>query len=294
MRTTKEAITWHDISSPTEEDLSFIKETFNPHPVILEELKTPSARQKVELYDDFLFLVLHFPNYQQEKKTSLPVEIDVLVKPDVVATLHYEDVELLDDIAGRCENLAGFKNLCLGETSAEFLYRLIEEVLEFSQRQLRHINEKVSTIEEAVFSGREKEMIKEISVIKRDLLDFRRILRPFHGILESLEKRGVQFYGEEKRIYFADLIGDYQRMDTIESLETTNQTLLSSKIDEVMRLISILAFLLTPFTIIGTLFQINTQFTPIIGNPYDWWIVTFLTILGSIFLYFYFKRRKWL
>jgi magnesium transporter len=82
--------------------------------------------------------------------------------------------------------------------------------------------------------------------------------------------------------------------DTVESLETTNATLLSSKINEVMRLVSFMAFILAPVTIIGTLFQMNTQFTPIIGNTNDWWIVLGFICLGCIGLFAYFKKRKWL
>jgi magnesium transporter len=300
--THKEEIIWHDISSPQEKDIQFVKETFNPHPVILEELKTPSSRQKVEVYGDFLYLVLHFPVYDRIKKTSLPVEVDILAKEKEVITAHYEDVEPLKDLIEKCKVSPGFKSLCLGETSAEFIYKLIENIFEFGQRQIRHISEKVTAISEGIFSGREKDMIKEISVAKRDILDFRRILRHMQWTLESLEKKSEGFFGVEKKVFFDDLLGDYSRLwniaenykDTIESLEITNQTLLSSKIDEVMRLISILAFLLAPFTVVGTLFQINTQFTPLIGSPYDWWIAFILMVAGSVMLYIYFKRRGWL
>jgi len=302
MYTLKEKIVWHDILSPTKEDIEFIKRTVNPHPVILEELKTPSGRQKAEIYDGYLYLILHFPVYHEAKRTSLPVEIDILANKNEIITVHYEELEPLTAMQERCAALSDFKNYCLGETTADFIYRLVENIIEFAQRQLRHIDEKVSLMEEAIFGGKEKEMIREISVIKRDILDFRRILRPLHGTLESLEKRGADFFGSESKIYFSDLVGDYTRLwnlaenykDTIESLEATNQALLSSKIDEVMRIIAVLAFLLAPFTVIGGLFQINTQFTPIIGNPSDWWIITALMFGGCVLLYFYFKRRGWL
>lgn len=298
----KDNITWHDVSSPTDEDLQFIQKRFNLHQVLLEEVKTPSGRQKVELYGSFIFLVLHFPMYDEKKRTCEPVEVDIVAKEHEIATIRYEEIEPLRDMQEKCVSLPDYKKFCLGETSAEFIYRLVETLIDFAQRQLRHINENVSEIEEAVFAGKEKEMIKEISIVKRDILDFRRILRPLHGTLESLERKGGKFFGEGKDVYFADLTSDYHRLwnlaetykETIESLEATNQTLLSSRIDEVMRLVSILAFLTVPFTIIGGLFQMNTQYTPIIGKPYDWWIATALMVVGSVLLYSYFKRRGWL
>ena len=82
--------------------------------------------------------------------------------------------------------------------------------------------------------------------------------------------------------------------DTLESLETTNSSMLSTKLDEVTKILSWLAFFLAPVTIIGTLFQINTQFTPVIGQPGDWWIVLGFMGLACGLLYWFLKRKRWI
>jgi magnesium transporter len=89
-----------------------------------------------------------------------------------------------------------------------------------------------------------------------------------------------------------DRIANYK--DAVESLEATNQALVSSRIDEVMKVLSVIAFLLAPFTIVGTLFQINTLFTPIIGFRGDWWILFGLMTAGSGLLYVIFKKKGWI
>lgn len=298
----KDKITWLDVRSPEEGDLKILESKFRLHPVLIQELKGPSARGKVEFFDHFIYLVIHFPYYDPEKLTSRPIEIDILASQDVVATIRYEDFPPLEDFMTKCEAIPGFTTHCLGDTPGHFLYRFFEHLFDYALRELKHINDKISQVEEEIFKNKEKEMIRRISYIKRDILDFMRILRPMRGILISLHEKGRKFYGEELDIYFHDLVGDYERLheviatakDTIESLETTNQALLSSRIDEVMSILSVLAFLLAPFTIIGALFQINSRFTPIIGRAGDWWIIFAMMVLGSLILYLWFRKKKWL
>ena len=302
MRLIKDKITWYDLYPATEEDLNQIKKSFKLNPLTLEELKTPSSRQKVELFDDFLYVVMRFPVYDHTKKTSAPVEIDFLIKPKEIATIRYEKCEPLDEFFKNAEELEGFRQKHLANTSAQFLHALLTSLFTYGIRELTHIDKKIAEIADLVFAGKEKDMIKEISLIKRDILDFRRITKPVEGLLHSLRENSTHIYPETEKVLFLNLLDEYSNLkdlgdnlkDTIESLEVTNQTLLSSKIDEVMRLISILAFTMAPFTIVGTLFQINTLFTPIIGNPYDWWIITGISLSGCVLLYLYFKKRNWL
>lgn len=302
MREMKEKIVWYDFVSPAEEDLRFIDQHFKVHPVILDELRQASARPKVEIHDGYLYLVAHFPFFDFSKRTSRPVEIDIIATKDAVATVRYEETEVMTQFATTCQGIPGFKDNCLGETSGHFIYRLFEYLFGYATRELKHINDKINSIEEHIFSGREKEMIPEISYVTRDILDFRRIMHPLEGIIASLVAKGGKFYGPDLEVYFTDLAGDYERIwdlvenykDTVEALESTNQTLVSSRIDDVMRLLAVIAFLLAPFTIIGGLFQMNARNAPIVGGQFDWWIIFGLMVAGSAALYLYFRRKKWL
>lgn len=298
----KDKITWYDVRDPNDEDVEKIKDAFRLHPILADELKGPSARGKVEFHDSYVYLVVHFPFYDAKLKTSRPVEIDIVASNTAIATIRYEDFPPLEEFATKCEAKPGFNAHCLGDTPAHFIYRLFEHLFEYALRELKHIDEKLSDIGGNIFRGKEKEMIRSISYVKRDVLDFLRVIHPMGGVLESLAAKGAKLYGEDLKIYFSDLVGDFERVldrvenyrTTIESLEDTNHALLSSRIDEVMRVLSVIAFLLAPFTVIGALFQVNTIYTPIIGRPGDWWIIFALMAAGSLALYLYFKKKGWL
>lgn len=302
MRLIKENITWYDLFPPTDEELEFLEKSFALTPTLIEELKTQSPRQKVERHNDFLYLVIRFPIYNESKKTCLPVEISFLIKEKEVATIRHENCQPINEFLKNAEELEGFKKKYFSQTTAEFLNGLFFHLFTYANRELAHIDKEINAITDKIFHGQEKEMIKQLSIAKRDILDFRRIMKPIQGLLKSLIIFSPEIYQEDKTNLFNQLHDLYldtldlaeNQKDTLDSLEETNSSLLSSKLDEVTQILSWLAFLLAPFTIIGTLFQLNTQFTPIIGSPGDWYIITGLTLLCSLGLYLVLKKKKWL
>lgn len=302
MQTLKDKITWYDVRHPDDKDVKAIADAFDLHPLIADELRGPSGRGKAEFRDAYIYLVIHFPFYDAAKKTSKAIEMDVVASKNKIATIRYENFPPLEEFAAKCEAIPGFSDHCLGDTPAHFLYRLFEHLYDYAMRELQHIGEKLSHVEEEIFAGHERRMIRDISFIKRDVLDFARIIQPMGAVIESLAAKGPRLYGEALAIYFEDLLRDFGRVqdrvenyqETIESLEATNQSLVSSRIDEVMKVLSVIAFLLAPFTIIGTLFQMNTLFTPIIGVRGDWWILASLMAAGSVALFLLFRKKGWL
>lgn len=295
-------ITWIDIINPKQSDIDYLKENFKFHPLILGELISPSTRSKVEIYDNYLFIVYHLPIYDPKSQTSQASEIDFLITKNHLITARYQPIEPLDHLFNRLEKNVADRDQFLGKTAGHLLYEILERGLEFSLRQLAHISEKITKTEESVFKGREKEMIREISVIKRDILDQRLISRPQKAILESLFSKGTKFFGKDIEIYFNDLIGDYEKIwdalenlkETVESLESTNNTLFESKISEIMKFLAIVAFIAVPLALFSSIFSMNTLYTPLINHPLGFWIIVGLMVFISFIFFIFFKIKKWL
>lgn len=302
-QTTKDKITWIDVLKPSNEEITSIGTDFNLHPLITEELRAPSARSKVEHHEHYLYLVSHFPMWDEQVKTSRAVEVDFLLLKDHLITVRYEDSIPFREIFSKCsQNPEECRQLC-SETPAHLLYEIFERMFQFTERQLVHIGKKIELVELGIFKrGKERKMIRVIAQIKHDLLDFRRILKPLASILESLEIKGARFYGEELHIYFQDLRGDYNRVaniadnytETLESLEETNNALLSFKINDVMRVFTIMAFLTFPLMVFLQLLEISEFGEPLIQSVYGFWI-----LLGSIagiiiLLIAVFRWKRWL
>jgi magnesium transporter len=239
--------------------------------------------------------------YNHEKQTSSPVEIDFLVKPTELATVRYQPCEPVEEFFGNAQDLGGFQDRYFSGTSFTVFQSILQTLFTHGVRELAHIDKKIAEISDAVFAGKEKQMIKNISLVKRDILDFRRITKPMEGLLKVMEHELPHIFPEDRAPSMGVLLDDYENLkdvvgnlkDTVDSLESTNQTLLSAKIGEVMRMISLIAFVLAPVNIIAALFTMNAQFAPVIGQPYDWWIIIGMMGTGCAFLFLFFRAKKW-
>lgn len=302
MRVIKHNLIWIDVMNPVEKDIEFIRQQHEFHPIILDELIHTSARSRVELYDNYLFLTYHFPVYDSGLKTSRKAEVDFLITKDTVITVHYEDLEPINNFWRRLSNDENFKNSALDENTGRVLYYLVEEILSFAQRQLRHIEEKTSDISKRLFKNQEAQLLENISYLKRDILDHSLISEPQGIILESLKEIGKKFWGEDIKIYLTDLAGDHlkitQQLDhfqkTVEALEQTNAQLLNAKTNSVMKKFTVLAFLTYPIIMLTSIFNIRAvnQFTD--NAPLIFLYSFILVFCITIILLIIFRKKGWL
>lgn len=293
--------TWIDILKPTKADIDFLKKQHKFHPIILDELLHLSSRSRVEFYGTYLYLTYHLPVYDKTLRTSRRAEIDFLITKNKVITVHYEDLESLDTFMRSISNNQNFKNRAL-QDSLQCTYFLIEEIINFSLRQLRHVEDNIRDVSQEIFKGREAQLLEKISYIKRDVLDFSVISAPQEILLNSLIEAGAKFWGEEMKIYLSDLVGDYSKVSqhvenyraTIEALETTNGQLLNAKTNAVMQRFTILAFLTFPIFFFISLSSINFINTFLSESPARFWSIFIAVGALVISLVIIFKKKGWL
>ena len=296
-------LTWIDIEKPIQKDIDWLKNNFNFHPVTIGELIPPSKREKVEQFNDYLFLVMYAPAYQSKKRTTEPIELDILITKSHIIALHNEPIEPLNIFSKSLEK-SEIKERFFSATSGHLLYFVIEEILSFAERQLAHISKNISRIEDNIFKDVSRDMIQEVSTIKRDVLDFRMTIRPLYRIFNSLHEKSHVLWPNDMdiKVYFADLIGDYNRLwheidnyaDTLDALEKTNINLINDKTNAVVKMFTIMSFLTFPAMLVATILQINTATNPILGRPNDFWIILGIVITTILIMLTYFKTRKWL
>jgi len=191
MEIIKGKITWVDVARPTQKDLDWLREKFHFHPVIIQELKDPSDHPLVEIYDHYLYLISQFPAYDEAEKISRRSELDILVTKNHVITVHYEKLTIINELKESLVDQA-FKKKTLGSTLG-LTYELLKGLTDFNQRQLQHIEEKVELIAGRLFKNKEREILKEISYIKRDLSEYRIIIRSQEHFLKSFLDNGTKF-----------------------------------------------------------------------------------------------------
>jgi magnesium transporter len=284
-------VQWVNVEKPSETDLTWLAKEYGLHPIIVDELRGPSARGRVESYKNYLYFIYYFPVYDREDEASSRTEIDFIVTKNSVATVHYNALDGVMD---------GF-NIAGCDSSLIVMYLIIEHLINFQERQLRHIREKVESVGKEIFKDKEKEVLERITYLKRDVSEYRIVVRLQEPILRSLEIKGKKFWGDSAEIYLNDLIGDQLKVvnqledyrEAISDFEDTNNQLMNLKINSVMKTFTSLSFLTFPFMLIAALFSMNTRGTPIIGLPYAFWIILGIMLVGMIAMTVYFKRKGW-
>lgn len=302
MRIIKHKFTWIDVQNPTKKDIEFIRKQHQFHPIILDELLHTSARSRVEPYEKYLFMTYHLPMYDKNIKSSRKAEVDFLITKDRIITVHYEDLEPLNNFWRHLNNDKNFKERALGDNTGRTVYYLVEEILAFAQRQLRHIEESVSELTGELFQNKEAQLLQKISYLKRDILDYSIISDPQKIILESLREVGGKFWNEEMKIYLSDLAGDHLKImqqlqnfkETVEALEQTNSQLLNSKTNAVMQRFTVLAFLTYPIVILTSLLNASIIDEAVGRNPLIFGGLFILTICFTILLLLFFRKKGWI
>jgi magnesium transporter len=284
-------VQWVNVESPTEKDLAWLGKEYKLHPIIVDELRGPSARGRVEAYKDYLYFIYYFPVYDVKDEASTRTEIDFIIAKNSVATVHY------DELDGVMDGL----NITHCDSSLTVMYKIIEHLINFQERQLRHIREKVELVGKEIFKDKEKEVLERITYVKRDVSEYRIVVRLQEPILRSLLAKGKKFWGDSAEIYLSDLMGDQLKVvnqledyrEAISDFEDTNNQLMNLKINSVMKTFTSLSFLTFPFVLIAAIFSMRTNDTPLIDTPGAFWIILGIMVVGMISLTVYFKRKGW-
>jgi magnesium transporter len=295
-----QAITWIDFSDPTNNDILYLQENFNVHPLAIEEFFTPTYQPKAVNYHNCLFLSIHIPLFDVENRTTYPGELDIILTKDHLITGHRHRIYQLEKFFADLEKSEGKRRIHMNLTPAHLLYTILEILLNSCFPRLNHITKKLDHIEDQVFNGKEKEMVFEISVVKRDILNFRRAIKPQRSILESVMQKENVFVPDELKVYFQDLIGTNIRIwnilennkEIIESLEETNNSLLSNKLDMTMKVLTIFSGIMLPMTAYSNMLAMSASI-PFGNSPYAFWIHVSIMIFISLLTIGIFRWKKW-
>jgi magnesium transporter len=301
-RFTYRDIIWVDLESPTDNELYDIIDEFQVTPPVAQELKTPSLKPKVDLYKEFIYLILHFPAFKHSHISQSNQEVDFIIGKKFLITVHYDVVDPIHKFGKEFEVESILEKHDLGNHAGLIFFHLIKKLYHSLEHELEFIGSELDEIEDAIFIGKEKEVVKFISEVSRDLLNFKQATSSHQGVLGSFEAAGNKFFGDDFDFFIKDILSEYYKIgrvienhrESLLELRDTNNSLLSTKQNEAMKILAILAFITFPLSLIASVFGMNTQYLPIVGQDYDFWII--LGIMGVLTLIFflYFRYKDWI
>lgn len=300
-------IVWVSMDMATEDELKKIAEEFSIHQKVLNEISRPSTKPMVEVFDNFIYVIMHFPTTSQihQKIKNTIQEIDFLIGKDFIITLTYDTQNLLKDYPKFFEvNAILEKNKSFENAGCVFSY-IMTKIYENIMEEMDIIHENLQNIEKMIFEGKEKEMVVSLSKTSRVILDFERTISLHREIIDSFILLSENFFEKNFLSYSRKILNNFFKVkatiksnsEFLKELRETNNSLLDTKQNETMKIFSIMAFFAIPFSLTVTFLNIGTVYNSLFSNIFNFWVLlkifTF-SIFLTICVFIFFKYKKWI
>jgi magnesium transporter len=292
---------WIHISRPRQSTREWLEERYAFHPLDYEDVYSRNQRPKVDRYDDYIFVVLQFPRFDRDQDRLTVVELDTFVGPDYVITLADNELEPIDSLFARCQESEEVREGYFAKGAAFLLYRIVDHAVDASFPMLRKMGQKLERLEDDIFEGRSREVVRDISNAKQEIINFRRIVRPQRVAFRDLERAMDLTTPEELDVYFDDVIDASERIwdtlenykEVIEGLESTNESVLSHNVNDILRILTSFSVIVLPLTMIASIFGMNVEF-PGEGTDLGFWFIIVAMVVTFLGTATYFRIRGWL
>jgi magnesium transporter len=296
-------LTWIHLDDPSLESAQALAETYGWHALDVEDVMSKRQRPKVDHYADegYLFAVLHFPAYDRTIQRLNAAELDVFVGPDYLVTLPNAELKPVTRLFHRCQEDDLFREQLFSKGSGRLLYEILDDLFDYCFPILDKIGHKLDSLEDDVFEGRSDEVVRDISNVKQEIISYRKIIKPERSTLRLLERHVERFLPEELELYFDDIVDASERIwdildnykEVVEALEDTNESVISHRQNDVLRVLTVFASVVLPLTLITGIFGMNVKF-PGFDTVWAFWAIFAGMVLTLIGLLGFFRYKRWL
>lgn len=289
---------WTDLNSPSKEELDSLILAQNIDPIIAKDLATPTPKQYAKEFGKVIYAVIHIPFFKHSQSLNLEQEIDFVINENGLITTRYESIDALHHFAKQIE----VNEILNKNNEAHLFFGLMKEIYTFLFDEVEYLKDWIKETEKNIFGNREREMVFSISATARNVLSFRRIVYPHKAVLENIGLIGKDNFGGNFNKEIRLLLDEWERLileiknisDMLDELRKTNDSILSTKQNEIMRQLTIIGSVVLPLTVIGQIFGLSITRFPFKENPYAFWVILGLMAFVMICSFAYARFKKWL
>ncbi|MFL5929813.1 MAG: magnesium transporter CorA family protein [Gaiellaceae bacterium] len=294
-------LTWVHLDSPTKEEATALAERFGWHPLDVEDVLSKRQRPKVDEYDDYRFVVLHFPVYDKNVQRLNAGELDVFLDPDYIVTLPNVELLPVTRLFQRVQDEPELRDSLFGKGSGYLLYHVLDDLFDYCFPILDKIGHKLDRVEDDIDEDRFEEVVRDISKVKQEIISYRKIVKPQRPTLRVLERHVERFLPEDLELYFDDLVDASERIwdvldnykEVVEALETTNESALQHRQNDVLRVLTVFGAIFLPLTFLTGIFGMNVRY-PGEGTHEAFWIIIGLMVVSIVGMLGFFRYKRWL
>jgi magnesium transporter len=292
---------WINIERPRSLEQTWLEERFEFHPLDYEDVRSRNQRPKVDEYDDYIFIVLHFPRYDKAVSRLNAAEVDIFVGPDYLITLPNEPLQPIRYLFERCRANEELRESLFSKGPGYLLYKIVDDSVDASFPMLAKMGNKLESIEEEIFEGKGAEVVRDISNVKQEIINFRKVVRPQRTAFRDLERNKARYLAEDLDIYFEDINDASERVwdllenykEIVEGLEATNESAIAHRTNETFRVLTAISLVFLPLTLIASIWGMNVA-VPGEHTSHAFWIIAAAMVAILLAVAGFFRRRGWL
>jgi magnesium transporter len=298
---THDGLTWAHLDAPSADEAAALAERFGWHPLDLEDVLSKRQRPKVDEYPEYLFAVLHFPVFDKTIQRLNAAELDLFLGQDFLITLPNVELLPVTRLFARCQEDVELRDNLFSKGSGYLLYHVLDDLFDYCFPILDKIGHKLDTIEDDMFEGRAEDVVRDLSNVKQEIISYRKIIKPERSTLRVLEGRAQRFLPEDLELYFDDIVDAAERIwdlldnykEVVEALEQTNESVISHRQNDVLRILTVFSVVLLPLTLISGIFGMNVHF-PGFDTASAFWAIIGVMVGIAAALVGFFRYKRWL
>jgi magnesium transporter len=298
---TSAGLTWVHLDRPHPAAMDALAERFGWHALDVEDVLSKRQRPKVDEYPDYLFGVLHFPVYDKAIQRLNAAELDVFLGPDYLVTLPNVELLPVTRLFHRCEEDEQLREDLFAKGSGRLLYEVLDDLFDYCFPILDKIGHKLDSVEDDMFEHRAEDVVRDLSNVKQEIISYRKIIKPERTTLRQLERRVERFLPEELDLYFDDIVDAAERIwdlldnykEVVEGLESTNESVISHRQNDVLRVLTVFSAILLPLTLLASILGMNVAF-PGHDTATAFWVIAAVMVVVAGGLLGFFRWKRWL
>jgi len=290
---------WVDINNPSEDDIDLLVETFQFHPLAIEDAIFPQDHPKMDDYGDYLFIVIHEMTFRARvDKTVTLQELNIFVGKNYVLTIHNDPLVSITKLLQRCQN----KPLVMQQGSGFLLHAVIDNVVDAYFPVVEQLEDRIEKVEDQVLAGADKGVLETIVELKKNVLTLRNFLAPQRKLLALLARTTSPFLRRATAAYFRDVYDHVERVnnmidtyrDILNSTMEAYLSVVSHRLNEIMKTLTIITTFMMPLTVITSFYGMNVKLPEFEWGLKGYVFVLSLLVMAVLVMVFILKRRKWI
>ncbi len=291
---------WYHFAQPSEQDFEFLENTFHFHALDIEDCRQTSQRPKIDVYDDYYFLILNFPNFDKQNRFVKPKEVKIFWGEDYFITVgktHWVVDNLFDEAGKQEKNRDDFEIA----TSDALLYTVMEHLMTQAVYLLRKVGLELELINRELFSSRAETVIERLSATRKNIIVLNTMFKPQLRVFNKFESGSIEGFADNMEDYWGNILDYYNKIwdmtedygELIEGLSTTFDSMQTNKTNEIMKILTLISSIVLPLTFLTGLYGMNVTL-PLQEERTAFWILLTLMVSLGVGMVVYFKKKHWM